>query len=572
MATISRQENNMLFGPTVGDKIRLGNTDLYVEIEKDLRVYGDEVVYGGGKTLRDGMGLANEVTSKDGSLDLVITNVTILDPVLGVVKADVGIKDGKIAGVGKAGNPNVMQGVTPGLATGPSTDAISGEHMILTAAGIDGHVHMCSPQQAYDALSNGITTLIGGGVGPTDGTNGTTITSGPWNLEKMLQAADGLPVNLGFLGKGNCSTHEILRDQLANGACGFKIHEDWGATPGAIRSCLEVADNYDVQVCIHTDTLNESGYVEDTLAAIDGRTIHTYHTEGAGGGHAPDLLKVASMMNVLPSSTNPTLPFGINSQAELFDMIMVCHNLNPNIPSDVAFAESRVRPETQAAENVFHDLGIISMVSSDSQAMGRVGESFMRTFQMASYMKQVRGKLPEDSDSNDNFRVLRYLAKITLNPAICYGISDVLGSIEKGKMADLVLWEPAFFGTKPQLVIKGGLINWANMGDPNASLTTPQPKIMRPMYGAFGEAMTRTRFSFVSQASYENNVKEKFGLQSLVYPVHGVRQLSKKDMVLNTATPFIEVDPETFNVTVDGHLATVPPAKELSLAQLYWFS
>ena len=572
MATISRQENNMLFGPTVGDKIRLGNTDLYVEIEKDLRVYGDEVVYGGGKTLRDGMGLANEVTSKDGSLDLVITNVTILDPVLGVVKADVGIKDGKIAGVGKAGNPNIMEGVTPGLATGPSTDAISGEHMILTAAGIDGHVHMCSPQQAYDALSNGITTLIGGGVGPTDGTNGTTITSGPWNLEKMLQAADGLPVHLGFLGKGNCSTHEILRDQLANGACGFKIHEDWGATPGAIRSCLEVADNYDVQVCIHTDTLNESGYVEDTLAAIDGRTIHTYHTEGAGGGHAPDLLKVASMMNVLPSSTNPTLPFGINSQAELFDMIMVCHNLNPNIPSDVAFAESRVRPETQAAENVFHDLGIISMVSSDSQAMGRVGESFMRTFQMASYMKQVRGKLPEDSDNNDNFRVLRYLAKITLNPAICYGISDVLGSIEKGKMADLVLWEPAFFGTKPQLVIKGGLINWANMGDPNASLTTPQPKIMRPMYGAFGEAMPRTRFSFVSQASYENNVKEKFGLQSLVYPVHGVRQLSKKDMVLNGATPFIEVDPETFNVTVDGHLATVPPAKELSLGQLYWFS
>ena len=572
MAKVTRQENNMLFGPTVGDKIRLGNTDLYVEIEKDLRVYGDEVVYGGGKTLRDGMGLANECTSKAGSLDLVITNVTIIDPIQGVVKADVGIKDGTIAGIGKAGNPNIMEGVTPELVTGPSTDAISGEHMILTAAGIDGHVHYCSPQQAYDALSNGITTLVGGGIGPTDGTNGTTITAGPWNLEKMLQAADGLPINLAFLAKGNCSTPEILRNQLDAGAAGFKIHEDWGATPAAIRTCMEVADNYDVQVCIHTDTLNESGYVEDTLAAIDGRTIHTYHTEGAGGGHAPDLLKVASMMNVLPSSTNPTLPFGINSQAELFDMIMVCHNLNPKIPSDVAFAESRVRPETQAAENVFHDLGIISMVSSDSQAMGRVGESFMRTFQMASYMKQVRGKLPEDSPNNDNFRVLRYLAQITLNPAICYGFGDVLGSIEKGKMADLVLWEPAFFGTKPQLVIKGGLINWANMGDPNASLTTPQPKIMRPMFGCYGEALYNTRATFVSQASFENDVKGKYGLQSLVMPVKGTRQLTKKDMVRNTATPFIEVNPETFDVTVDGHLATVPPAKVLPLAQLYWFS
>lgn len=562
----------MLFGPTVGDKIRLGNTDLYVEIEKDLRVYGDEVVYGGGKTLRDGMGLANECTSAAGSVDLVITNVTILDPILGVVKADVGIKDGKIAGIGKAGNPNIMEGVTPTIVTGPSTDAISGEHMILTAAGIDGHVHMCSPQQAYNCLSNGITTLIGGGVGPTDGTNGTTITAGPWNLKRMLQSIDGLPINIGLLAKGNCSVKENLCNQMEAGAAGFKIHEDWGATPGVIRTCMEVADNYDVQVAIHTDTLNESGYVEDSLAAIDGRTIHTYHTEGAGGGHAPDLLKVASMMNVLPSSTNPTLPFGINSQAELFDMIMVCHNLNPKIPSDVAFAESRVRPETQSAENVFHDLGIISMVSSDSQAMGRVGESFMRTFQMASYMKSVRGKLPEDSDNNDNFRVLRYLAQITLNPAITYGISDVLGSIAVGKMADLVLWEPAFFGTKPQLVIKGGLINWANMGDPNASLTTPQPKIMRPMYGCFGEALPQTRFTFVSKASYDLGIKEKYGLTSLVYPVHGVRQLTKKDMVLNTATPTIEVNPETFDVTVDGYRAYVPPAKELSLGQLYWFS
>lgn len=572
MATISRQENNLLFGPTVGDKIRLADTDLYVEIEKDLRVYGDEAVYGGGKTLRDGMGLANECTSDAGSLDLVITNVTIIDPLLGVIKADVGVKDGKIAGVGKAGNPNIMEGVSPNLVTGPSTDAISGEHMILTAAGIDGHVHFCAPQQAYECLSNGITTLIGGGVGPTDGTNGTTITSGRWNLEQMLRSLDGLPINVGLLGKGNCACRENLEDQMRAGACGFKLHEDWGTTPAAIRTCMSVADEYDVQVALHADTLNESGYVEDTIAAIDGRTIHSYHTEGAGGGHAPDLLKIASMNNVLPSSTNPTLPFGINSQAELFDMIMVCHNLNPNIPSDVAFAESRVRPETQSAENIFHDLGIISMVSSDSQAMGRVGESFMRTFQMASYMKSVRGKLPEDSENNDNFRVLRYLAQITLNPAICYGISDILGSIAPGKMADLVLWEPAFFGVKPQLVIKGGLINWANMGDPNASLTTPQPKIMRPMYGQFGEELAKTRYTFVSKAAADLGIKEKYGLKSNVYAVNHVRQLTKKDMVRNTATPHIEVDPETFYVTVNGELAYVAPAPKLAMSQLYWFS
>lgn len=572
MATISRQEYNNLFGPTVGDKIRLGNTNLYVEIEKDLRVYGDEAVYGGGKTLRDGMGLANECTTKAGSLDLVITNVTILDPLLGVIKADVGVKDGKIAGIGKAGNPNVMDGVSPDLVTGPSTDAISGEHMILTAAGIDGHVHFCSPQQAYNCLSNGITTLVGGGVGPTDGTNGTTITAGRWNVEEMLKAAEGLPINVGFLAKGNSSMRSTLDEQIEAGACGFKIHEDWGSTPAAIRSCMSSADYYDVQVAIHTDTLNEGGYVEDTIAAIDGRTIHTYHTEGAGGGHAPDLLKMASMENVLPSSTNPTLPFGINSQAELFDMIMVCHNLNPTIPSDVAFAESRVRPETQSAENIFHDLGIISMVTSDSQAMGRVGESFMRTFQMASYMKDARGKLKEDADGNDNFRVLRYLAQITLNPAICYGISDVLGSIAKGKMADLVLWEPAFFGVKPQLVIKGGLINWANMGDPNSSLVTPQPKIMRTMYGGIGKTLAETRMTFVSKAAYEAGIKERLGLDSIIYPVHGVRQLKKNDMVRNTATPRIEVNPETFEVTVDGYKAYVAPANKLPLSQLYWFS
>lgn len=572
MATISRQTNNQLFGPTVGDKIRLGNTNLYVEIEKDLRVYGDEVVYGGGKTLRDGMGTANEVTWEAGSLDLVITNVTIIDPLLGVIKADVGIRDGKIAGIGKAGNTNIMNGVTPTLCTGPSTDAISGEHLILTAAGIDGHVHFISPQQAYHCLSNGITTLIGGGVGPTDGTNGTTITPGVWNMYRMFEASEGLPINMGFLGKGNSSVRSTLDESILAGSMGFKIHEDWGSTPEAIRKCLDCADYYDVQVAIHTDTLNEGGYVEDTIAAFDGRTIHTYHTEGAGGGHAPDLLKVASMNNVLPSSTNPTLPFGINSEAELFDMIMVCHNLNPNIPSDVAFAESRVRPETQSAENILHDLGVLSMVSSDSQAMGRVGESFMRTFQMASYMKDARGKLPQDSDSNDNFRVLRYLAKITLNPAITYGISDILGSIAPGKMADLVLWEPAFFATKPKMVIKGGMINWAQMGDINASLPTPQPVYMRPMFGAFGKAMPRTCARFVSKASLENGLAEKLHTENILYPVRRTRLIGKADMALNTATPQIDVNPETFNVYIDGTLAYVPPAKSFPLTQLYWFS
>lgn len=572
MATISRQENNNLFGPTVGDKIRLGDTNLYIEIEKDLRVYGDEAVYGGGKTIRDGMGLANTITSEQGSLDLVITNVTIIDAKLGVIKADVGIKDGKIAGIGKAGNPNTMDGVSPELVTGASTDAISGEHLILTAGGIDGHVHFIAPQQAYACLSNGITTLIGGGIGPTDGANGTTITSGRWNLEQMFQSAEGLPVNIGLLGKGNCSVAESIDEQIIAGACGIKIHEDWGSTPAAIRASMTAADKYDVQVAIHTDTLNESGYVEDTIAAIDGRTIHTYHTEGAGGGHAPDLLKVASMANVLPSSTNPTLPFGINSQAELFDMIMVCHNLNPQIPSDVAFAESRVRPETQAAENVLHDMGVLSMVTSDSQAMGRVGESYMRTFQMASYMKDVRGKLPEDSPNNDNFRVLRYIAKITINPAIAFGVSDVIGSVEKGKIADLVLWEPAFFGAKPKLVIKGGLINWANMGDPNASLPTPQPDYYRPMFGGFGNAMPQTNITFVSQAAHELGIKQRLGLQRMVYPVRRTRQLTKADMVLNSFCPKIEVNPETFEVMVDGENVRISPAKHFALGQLYFFS
>lgn len=572
MATISRAENNNLFGPTVGDRIRLGDTDLYIEIERDLRHYGDEVVYGGGKTLRDGMALANTLTSRQGSLDLVITNVTIIDPVLGVVKADVGIKDGRIAGIGQSGNPNTMSGVDPALVTGASTDAISGEHLILTAGGIDGHVHFISPQQAEASLSNGITTLVGGGFGPTDGANGTTITSGVWAVERMLEAVEQMPVNVALLGKGNCSQPESIAEQIEAGVCGLKVHEDWGSTPAAIRTALDVADRYDVQVAIHTDTLNESGYVEDTIAAIDGRTIHTYHTEGAGGGHAPDLLKVASLPFVLPSSTNPTLPFGVNSQAELFDMIMVCHNLNPQIPSDVAFAESRVRPETQAAENILHDLGVLSMISSDSQAMGRVGESYLRTFQMASYMKNACGRLHEDSSENDNFRVLRYLAKITINPAIAFGLSDCIGSIERGKVADLVLWEPQFFAVKPKMVIKGGVISWSNMGDPNASLPTPQPCIYRPMFGAMGRALPQSCITFVSQAAADRNVKHRLGLQRMVSPVRRTRQITKQMMLHNDAMPSIEVNSETFDVVIDGERIDIRPAKSFSLGQLYWFS
>jgi len=572
MSQISRQQYADLFGPTTGDKIRLGDTDLYIEIEDDLRVLGDEAVYGGGKTLRDGMGLDNQLTSSGGSLDLVITNVTIVDPVVGVVKADVGVKNGLIAGIGKAGNPNTMDGVTQDLAVGPGTDAISGEHMILTAGGTDAHVHYISPQQVYAALSNGITTLWGGGIGPTDGTNGTTITSGTWNIEMMLRSVETLPINFGFLAKGNSSGRVPLEEQLIAGAGGLKIHEDWGSTPAAIRSALSVAEDHDVQVSLHTDTLNESGFVEDTIAAFEGRTIHTFHTEGAGGGHAPDIIKVAGELNVLPSSTNPTLPYGVNSQAELFDMIMVCHNLNPKIPSDVSFAESRVRAETIAAENVLHDLGAISMVTSDSQAMGRIGENWLRAVQTANFMKAARGQLPEDSAGNDNFRVLRYVAKVTINPAVTYGYSHLLGSIEKGKMADLVLWEPAFFGAKPKLVIKGGLINWAIMGDPNASLPTPQPVMYRPMFGAFGSALSETCVTFMSRAGYDAGVPERLGLQKRVSPVYGARTATKRHLVRNDATPHIEVNPETYAVKVDGEHATVPPAETIALNQTYFFS
>ncbi|WP_433087022.1 urease subunit alpha [Dactylosporangium sp. CA-052675] len=572
MSRISRSQYADLYGPTLGDKIRLGNTDLYVEIERDLRVLGDEAVYGGGKTLRDGMGIDSGLSSAGGALDLVITNVTIVDAVMGVVKADVGVKDGRIVGAGKAGNPSTMDGVTPDLAVGPGTEAISGEHLILTAAGIDAHVHYISPQQVYDALSNGITTLWGGGVGPTDGTNGTTISPGVWNLHTMMRAVEDLPINFGFLGKGSCSSRGPLDEQIIAGAAGLKIHEDWGATPAVIRAALRAADDFDVQISLHTDTLNESGYVEDTIAAFEGRTIHTFHTEGAGGGHAPDIIKVAGQRNVLPSSTNPTLPYGVNSQSELFDMIMFCHNLNPRIPSDVAFAESRVRPETMAAENVLHDLGAISMISSDSQAMGRVGESFLRAVQLAQAMKEARGKLEEDSPDNDNFRVLRYLAKVTINPAITQGVAHVLGSIEPGKLADLVLWEPAFFGAKPKLVLKGGIVSWAAAGSSDASLPLTEPVIYKPMFGATGSALSQSCVTFVSRAGHEAGVAAKLGLRRQVMPVQGTRSLTKRDMVRNDLTPRIDVDPETFAVKVDGVHATVPPASSLSMNQLYFFS
>ena len=572
MAKISRRQYADLYGPTTGDKIRLSDTDLYIEIEKDLRVYGDEVIYGGGKTIRDGMGYDNALTSAAGCPDLVITNVTIVDAIQGVVKADVGIKNGRICGIGKAGNPSTMSGVTPGLALGAGTDAISGEHLILTAGGIDAHVHFISPQQATAALSNGITTLFGGGVGPTDGTNGTTITPGTWNIEMMLRSFDAWPVNAGVLGKGNVSTALPVEEQIRAGAMGLKIHEDWGSTPAAIRSTLSVADRYDVQVCIHTDTLNEAGFVENTIAAFEGRTIHTYHTEGAGGGHAPDIIRVAGLSNVLPSSTNPTLPFGVNSQAELFDMTMICHNLSPKIPTDVAFAESRVRVETIAAENVLHDMGAISIISSDSQAMGRVGECWARTIQTADLMKQRRGAYSGDTSGNDNERVLRFVAKVTINPAIAQGASHVIGSVEVGKMADLVLWSPAFFGAKPKMVIKGGMISWALMGDPNASLPTPQPVIYRPMFGAMGSALPKTRVTFTSRAGYEDGIVDRYQLTSQVVPVYGTRTITKGSMVRNNALPTIEVNPETFAVTVDGQHATIEPAQRIALAQLHFFS
>jgi urease subunit alpha len=572
MATILRQEYVGLFGPTTGDRIRLGDTGLFVEIERDLRGYGDEIVFGGGKSMREGMGMDNQVTSAAGAPDLVITNVTVIDAVLGVVKADVGITDGRICGIGKSGNPQTMDRITPGLAVGLATDAISGSHLILTAAGIDTHIHFISPQQAEVALSNGTTTLIGGGTGPSDGSNATSVTSGPGNISMMLRAFENWPVNIGILGKGHGHGKAALLEQIEGGAVGVKCHEDWGTTPAVLRSALTVADETDTQVCIHTDTLNESGFVDDSIEAFEGRTVHSFHTEGSGGGHAPDIIKIAGLPNVLPSSTNPTLPYGINSQAELYDMIMVCHHLSPDIPSDVAFTESRIRAETIGAENVLQDLGVISMFSSDSQAMGRIGECWLRCIQTADAMKTGRGKLPEDAPGNDNFRVLRYVAKITINPAITHGISDVLGSVEVGKIADLVLWEPGFFGAKPKIVIKNGFISWAVMGDPNASLPTPQPTYYRPMFGAYGDALAATCITFVSGPAHSAGIKERLGLRRQVMPVRNVRKIGKRDMVRNAGTPQIEVDPETFAVTVDGKHATVPPLTTVSLNQKYFFS
>ena len=579
MAKISREQYIGLYGPTVGDKIRLGDTNLFVEIEKDLRgdAYGDEAVFGGGKTMRDGMGFDNTATRASGVLDLLISNVTVIDAVQGVVKADVGIRDGKIVGLGKAGNPNVMAGVTPGLVCGPATDVINGSGVILTAGGIDTHIHFICNQLDDTGLAGGITTLFGGGFGPTDGTNATTVTSGAFNIEKMMRASDAMPVNIGFLGKGQAAAGQAagkatLVGQIEAGVAGLKIHEDWGTTPNAIRACLRVADEYDVQVAIHTDTLNEGGYVEDSIAAFEGRTIHTFHTEGGGGGHAPDIIRTAGFMNVLPSSTNPSLPFGINTQAELFDMICVCHHLNAAIPADAAFAESRVRSETIAAENVLHDLGAISIFSSDSQAMGRIGENWQRCVQTAHFMKEARGKLPEDAADNDNFRVLRYVAKITINPAIAHGVAHVIGSVEAGKMADLVLWAPEFFGAKPKMIIKGGVINYTVMGDPNASLPTCQPLMYRRSFGALGGANGQTCATFVSKTSFNNGIKERYGLEKQVIAVENCRAISKADMVRNSYAPVIQVNPETFAVTIDGVHLTVPPAKECKLNQMYFFS
>lgn len=568
-AVISRETYQAMYGPTTGDKIRLADTNLLIEIERDATRYGEEIKFGGGKTIRDGMGQSVTTTSRDGDLDLVITNCVILD-YTGIYKADVGIKDGRIAGIGKAGNPDIMDGVTEGMTVGASTEALAGEGLILTAGGLDTHIHFICPQQIECALYSGVTTMIGGGTGPADGTNATTCTPGPWNLKMMLKAAEEYPMNLGFLGKGNCSDEAPLKEQVLAGAMGLKIHEDWGATPAVIDHCLNVADQYDVQVAIHTDTLNEGGCVEDTLRAIGGRTIHTYHTEGAGGGHAPDIIRAAGEANILPSSTNPTMPFTVNTLDEHMDMLMVCHHLDSRIPEDVAFADSRIRPETIAAEDVLHDMGVFSMMSSDSQAMGRVGEVITRTWQTAHKMKEERGPLPEDAGhGNDNFRARRYIAKYTINPAITHGISKYVGSVEKGKWADLVLWNPAFFGVRPDLVIKGGMIIASKMGDANASIPTTEPVAYRPMFAAHGKAKYESCLTFVSKAAFEDRIAGRLGLQKRVVPVENCRKIGKKDMKLNDAVPKITVDPETYQVTADGQTITSRSAKTLPLTQLY---
>jgi urease subunit alpha len=557
-----------LYGPTIGDRVRLADTDLIIEIEQDFTTYGDEITFGGGKVIRDGMGQSSRVRRSD-ALDLVITNAIIIDH-WGIVKGDIGIKDGRIVKVGKAGNPDTMNNVDPELIVGAATEVIAGEHLIITAGGIDSHVHFISPQQIYEAMSNGITTLIGGGTGPATGTNATTCTPGSWNIGRMLQSADAWPVNIGFLGKGNASTKKPLSEQIRAGACGLKLHEDWGTTPAAINACLKVADQFDVQVAIHTDTINESGFVEETIKAIAGRTIHTYHTEGAGGGHAPDIIRIASYPYVLPSSTNPTRPYTVNTIAEHLDMLMVCHHLNPQVPEDVAFAESRIRPETIAAEDILHDLGVFSMISSDSQAMGRIGEVVLRTWQTAHKMKVQRGHLPQDSERQDNTRVKRYVAKYTINPALTHGIAHEVGSIEPGKLADLVLWKPAFFGVKPEIILKGGFIAWNAMGDANASIPTPEPVLYRPMFGAFGGATAATSVTFVSQASIDDGIPSHLQLHKRPVAVRNCRSVQKADLIHNSATPEITVDPETYEVRVDGELLTCEPAQILPMAQRYF--
>lgn len=568
MFKMSRKQYADMFGATEGDRIRLADTSLIIEIERDLTVKGDEAKFGGGKSLRDGMGQSCNIPDSE-CPDTVITNAVIID-YTGIIKADVGIKDGKICGIGKAGNPDIMDGVTPELIVGSGTEVIAGEGLILTAGGIDTHIHFISPTQIETALYSGITTMIGGGTGPADGTNATTCTPGKFNIEKMIEAAEDYPMNLGFLGKGNCANYDALASQVEDGACGLKIHEDWGATPSVINKSLEVADDYDVQVSIHTDTLNEAGFVEDTINAIGGRTIHTYHTEGAGGGHAPDIIKAAAFPNILPSSTNPTMPFTVNTIDEHLDMLMVCHHLDKRVKEDVAFADSRIRPETIAAEDVLHDMGIFSMMSSDSQAMGRVGEVITRTWQTASKMKDQRGTLPEDCERNDNFRVKRYVSKYTINPAITHGISKYVGSVETGKYADIVLWKPAMFGVKPEMIIKGGFITASKMGDANASIPTPQPVVYTNMFGAHGKARSRTCITFVSKAAYENGIKERLGLMKTVLPVQNCRNIGKKDMKFNDRTGKIDVDSENYRVTVDGEEITCEPAESLPLTQKYY--
>ncbi|MFA6267807.1 MAG: urease subunit alpha [Pseudolabrys sp.] len=563
---INRRTYADMFGPTVGDKVRLADTDLIIEVEKDFTVYGDEVKFGGGKVIRDGMG-QSQMTNKQGAVDTVITNALILDH-WGIVKADIAIKDGRIHSIGKAGNPDIQPGVT--IVIGPGTDIIAGEGKIITAGGFDSHIHFICPQQIDDALYSGVTTLLGGGTGPSHGTYATTCTPGPWHIGRMLQSFDAFPVNLGIAGKGNASRPAALEEMVKAGACAMKLHEDWGTTPAAIDNCLSVADKYDVQVMIHTDTLNESGFVEDTVKAFKGRTIHAFHTEGAGGGHAPDIIKVAGLKNVLPSSTNPTRPFTRNTIDEHLDMLMVCHHLDPSIAEDLAFAESRIRKETIAAEDILHDLGALSMMSSDSQAMGRIGEVIIRTWQTADKMKKQRGSLPGEKGDNDNLRCKRYIAKYTINPAIAQGMSKHIGSVEKGKLADLVVWSPAFFGVKPDIVIKGGTIVAAAMGDPNASIPTPQPVHYRPMFGAYGKSLTASSLVFVSKAAARSTLRKQLGCEKQFVGVDNTRKINKKSMIHNDATPNIEVDPETYEVRADGELLTCPPAESLPMAQRYF--